>query len=604
MAYSRPASAQRERSTGRWLVVSALVGGQKQRPRQIARELAEVLYRRSTRAASARRPSPAGSAASTSTTAKLSAHALGLGPDEALKRFRQHGSSSPTRSDRADIERLAGQARDVLYYVAAGLNSEASRKAEQAVRQARKTLDSLNRDDRAARHLLDLCLYQVRASIQQHKRERALAQALSCQRLVPDLEPDANIHPAPVFGVLAEAEARLRARGLGSLRIQSEPAQCAVFLNGRPVGASPLELTELVPGDYLVQVECDPAARGRVHRVAISNAREALRVRQGFDRVIQTEQDLFLRYATRANARARQRSDALETARIVGASDVVLVHSMPARSATVIHLDRYRVGDGRQLAALRLELTRNERPARARLERLVDALQLSQPSPAQPPAKRPVVSPGRETGERPREPGPAPAAARARADRPLPIARVAGWALAGAGLLASGLGWGLHVRLQGLHDDYAVAVQNGKPHETQLKALAASEHTPRLVTASAAALLTGSLPFWLPERADQAWWSWLSGAAGLGVGVAGALLAIQESRCGADPAGRCRRAELNTHLGSQLLLQAVPLLAVPVVYAARGSQRTQDRAASGWATSRWLLRIRPRAAELCWHGTL
>jgi hypothetical protein len=80
---------------------------------------------------------------------------------------------------------------------------------------------------------------------------------------------------------------------------------------------------------------------------------------------------------------------------------------------------------------------------------------------------------------------------------------------------------------------------------------------------------------WLPEADESSklagipWWGWLSGAAGAGFAVTGAVLTATEQSCQLDRFGTCTQPQYATHIGPMLLLQAVPFLAVPVVQAVR-----------------------------------
>ena len=86
----------------------------------------------------------------------------------------------------------------------------------------------------------------------------------------------------------------------------------------------PKELSQLSPGEYRLQVECEPGVMGRVHRLSLVSSRVIARVDTRYDRVIETLFDLSLHYAARDQEKKFRGRDAVETARIIGASDVVV----------------------------------------------------------------------------------------------------------------------------------------------------------------------------------------------------------------------------------------------------------------------------------------
>jgi hypothetical protein len=306
---------------------------------------------------------------------------------QARSRFEQRGSTAPLMVSHSDLDALARDAQMALYHVAGGLHAKARDDVERTIARADKVLESLNRESLAAQQLLDACLYLVRAYLDGKDRERAREQALQCRRLVPDVEPDGTMHPPDVIGVLAEAEAQLRLRSPGSLRIESTPPGCAVFVNGRRLGTAPLELPQLGPGEYRVQAECEEGMPGRVHRATIGSTRVVVRIDTRFDAAVQTSLGLALRYPSAEEQRAHAYGDAVEVARVVGVTDVVLASVVAKggagkggasgkapstgggasgkapsagasglRGGAVVQFQRIRVADGALLAAARVRL--------------------------------------------------------------------------------------------------------------------------------------------------------------------------------------------------------------------------------------------------------
>jgi hypothetical protein len=270
--------------------------------------------------------------------------------------FEQRGSATPVPVSHSDLEALAHDAQLALYHVASGLLSQARHDVARALLRADKALESLNRESLSAQQLLDACLFLARAHLMAHEHQQALEQALECRRRVPEVQPDPKMHPPEVIGLVAEAEAELRLRNPGSLRVESEPGACTVYVNGRPLGRAPLELPQLSPGEYRLQAECTEGEIGRVHRVTVGTERVVKRIDTRFDAAVVTSLELSLRYGNVAEMQAHGAADAAEVGRVVGAQTVLWVH--PALDATaqpgIVDVSRVRVRDAAPQAQVRL----------------------------------------------------------------------------------------------------------------------------------------------------------------------------------------------------------------------------------------------------------
>jgi hypothetical protein len=258
-------------------------------------------------------------------SARLDSHKLMSGK-QARTYFEQRGSSAPVAVSHSDLEALAHDAQLALYHVASGLLSQARRDVSRALLRADKALESLNRESVSARQVLDACLFLVRAHLMAHQHAEALEQALECRRRVPELQPDPKMHPPDVIGLVAEAEAELRLRDPGSLRVESEPAGCTVYVNGRGLGQAPLELPQLSPGEYRLQAECVGGEVGRVHRTVLGPGRLVKRIDPRFDSAVVTSMDVSLRYPHATDQYTHGERDAVEVGRVVGVDTVVWVH--------------------------------------------------------------------------------------------------------------------------------------------------------------------------------------------------------------------------------------------------------------------------------------
>jgi len=522
--------------------------------------------------------------------------------EQAKALFEQHGSAPPMTASAADIDELARDAQRALYHVASGLPARAKADVERALGRARKALESLNRETRAAQHLLDACLYLVRAHLQNNSRNEARRQALECRRLVPDIAPEPTVHPPDVIGVLAEAQADLRAHEPASLRIESEPMGCAAYVNGRNLGPTPKELSRLSPGEYRIQAECEQGVMGRVHRVALSDNRVVLKVDTRYDRAIETLFDLSLNYAGSSEERRHLGRDAVETGRMVGASDVVVAWVRGDGPAPDVQVDRYRVADGVHLGFARLRVDGAAGTIEQRvLARAREALEAGESVDLRGPTPRVLPQPAlatqpatrADTALQARAPAPAPEEALFKPEAEPPaqaddahdtdVMPIVGYALAGAGVAAQVTGWVLYGRLLGRQDSYAAALNANTspmtrttPELNALRDIDAADEPPPIALGVGALMTTASVPLWLPQTDAIPWWGWASGGAGLVLAGVGAVLSVSAAGCEVDRYDRCTQAPLATDIGPLLLLQSMPLLAVPVVQGVR--ELTGDRA--------------------------
>jgi hypothetical protein len=344
---------------------------------------------------------------------------------------------------------------------------------------------------------------------------------------------------------------------------------------------------------------------GRVHRLSLVSSRVIAKVDTRFDRVIETLFDLSLHYAQREHERKHLGRDAVETARIIGASDVVVswVQSSPNTSRSTVQLDRYRVADGVHLAQATVSVDpgtgaiSNEQLDRARKE-LHDptgpkpTISAVPAKPAQPPtvAAAPEAAPEPEedpelTPDIVREPDPAEYEQPESEGGPSALT-ITGYAAGGLGLVAHVASWVAYASLLDKQSLYTDAL-NANPmpfDQTSAEATArrdidSADDPPVALGITGAVLSTAALPLWLPESDGIAWWGWVSGGAGLALAVTGAVLHASASSCEIDRYMRCTEPSLATDLGPMLLLQAAPLIAVPIVQGVRSV--TEDRASVG-----------------------
>jgi len=529
-----------------------------------------------------------------------------ISASQARTRFEQHGSSAPMLATHSDLDALARDAQQALYHVASGLPSRARQDVERALLRATNVIESLNRETRAAQHLLDACLYLVRAQLESGQRDEAREQALQCRRLVPDIEPDGTMHPPDVIGVLAEAEAHLRQREPGSLRVESSPSGCAVYVNGRMLGTSPLELPDLSPGEYRVQVECRDGHPGRVHRTVLAAGRVVKRIDTRFDSALQTGLDTSVQYGSYPDQAGLAVEHATEIGRVVGANDVLLVTQLtaPAQSeAATVLIRRIQVADGKVVAAVKVhigddgetahahhgrllsdlhnarfsDLTKQEPRVLASSEYEAEALAVGGAPLSQPVPRAGPMSPATDPETSPVETHPVSADLVDRLEHSSPS--VFGWTLGAAGAAAVITGWGLYAYQLKLEADYQDADPGSDGYYTALNAVDSFQFAPLVTTFAGVAFASAALPIVLPEHDGIPPWSLAMGGAGLLTAGVGTYFAYAGTTCDQfdTRAKRCTDDLLVTHVGYMLLLTAVPLLTVPIVYMTRGATEYDSR---------------------------
>jgi len=525
----------------------------------------------------------------------------------ARERFETRGSTAPVAATHGDIDQLARDAQQALYHVAMGLYTSASADVERVVARADRALESLNRETLAARQLLDSCLFIVRARMQERKGKAARRQALECRRLVPDIEPDASMHPPDVIGELAAAEAELESQRPASLRVTSDPMECPAFVQGRNLGSTPLELSRLGPGDYRIQVECVPGEYGRVHRVTLGHARTIVHVDSHFDAAVQSGDGVSLRYGSAAAAARFALRHGIEVGRLIGARYVALIAPEPAGDG-VIRISRLEVENGKVLAQVIARL--DEAHEIVRLPEVLAALREGQStdfSGEAPAPIKPAVTIAAPRTEAQSSDGfdPAQGAAGNRAAYADAESReapgLAAWTLGAAGAAIHVTGWVLYAHHLGLEADYR-KVRNLDDSSEALRRMARIddfELAPPLVAGGGALLGTVALPLLLPQSDVNGvpGWSIGVGLGGLALAGAGAGLLVRGSGCDDfDRLARCDDVVTTTHLGALLIGAAVPLLSVPVIHFIR-SRGGSTQAALSVDVSR-------SRVALNWRGTL
>ena len=581
-----PATAVAQGEPARWLLLPAVVEGSAAELDPVVAELARELRDRDV---------------------------YPLAFDEAKALFRARASSEPATASESDLDVVAREAQQALQAVATGRNLRAQQSVARVLERAERALESLNRQADSARHVLNSCLYLVRAMLDSGNREAATSRALECRRLVPDIEADPHDHPPAVLELLREVETQLATGATGRLRVLSRPSGCQVIVNGRALGTTPYEMGEVPPGEYRVQVECEDGTPGRVHRVILAAESTLLRIDTRFDAAVSTQEGLRLAYRTERARRRHRYWDGLAAGRIVGASHVLFV--TPAAGGQAMQLDLARVRDASVVASARLPVPSDASTLRRHVAAAIAAIgdegrsvdvrtgkRMGTYEPPTAPEETWVdVSPDAITAAEGTPSTSGDGSAGTRGGHPRRSGgppTVAGFVLGGAGVAALVTTWVLWAELQSRNDFFALAFTDDPDYLHRQDRVDRMELAVFGTGAAGGVLTTVAMPLLLPRREGVPWWSWA--AAGVGAVVAGfGIAGLATGRVpgvledDAIDMGATRRQQTDA-LGVALIAHAAPLLSMPFVYLLRGATSDEGARAS--------LALSPHGATLSLGG--
>ncbi|MGB8329844.1 MAG: PEGA domain-containing protein [Polyangiales bacterium] len=489
--------------------------------------------------------------------------------DRANSAFRERGSSEPPELSDDAVSAWESGSREALGKLAFGESATALAELEEAQAFSRRMLVALNRDPARAQTTLDTCLYLVRARMQSGDEQGAVHQVRECVRNSPSTEPTVHMHPPGVMA-LYDAARNAGADHSSTLLVEGEPSGCAVRVNGVLVGATPLQFSDLYPGRYRVQVECDPSTPSRVHSVEVATGPISIFVFDRFDRSVRTTPFLHLQSEGPPDAQHLVR-DARNVARALSASAVVTI---AATNRGVLEL---RVVAGTELISPLVRVAASaDGPTDEAVSRAVVALlagkcvDLSAAQPVALDCRSGTPISMTMSEEAPSEP---------RGVRPPAGQFIAGLTLASVGAASLVTGYGLLISRRSAADDWLADPGSLDAHGKWLNL-----GTGLVVTGSSgSALLVTAMPLLLPYRHKTPWWAWMSG--GLGLGFAAASIA-EGITADPKPDASCSVNNLNpapcvdrakrTDLAVLLGVTAAPLLTMPLVYWLRKSDKRLD----------------------------
>ncbi len=174
---------------------------------------------------------------------------------------------------------------------------------------------------RSNRDLIDTHLYLGMTYLAQKKSKEAKDQFRRVSYLDPKREPSGKDFPPPMLKSFAETKQEVLAAETSRVALTSEPVGAAVFLNGRPLGKTPLTL-DLLKGEYFLLMELE--GRQPWYRpVKIQKRMEQVRVSLKLDEYTERWRRLF-RVREGSDVRAADIGPILDLAGEVSADFVFL----------------------------------------------------------------------------------------------------------------------------------------------------------------------------------------------------------------------------------------------------------------------------------------
>jgi hypothetical protein len=483
--------------------------------------------------------------------------------DRASERFEVVGSAPAPHVSQSDIDLWVERSRAAVRYLARADYKAARRELKAAQRLADRAAAELNREAARAQQVLDTCLFMVRAYVETKNSAEGRRQARECRRLVPRVEPSAFRHTPEVRDLLAQVDAEMAAEAPGTLEVQSTPPDCLVRINGVEFGRTPLSGIELPVGAYRMQVECEEAQRGRIHRISIKSGDNVFAFDAGLERAVRTRPVLHLEYDALA-AWGKRMDHANQVAAVLGGADVLVVSGV---GSSVVRVDLS--AEGYEAASAWVAVRAGGQPEAEDARRALDALfegrsvDFTGPHPIARASWRAELGSNAAAGTA------AATEAGSKGGVPRPRnQRIAGWSLFGVGVASIGVSVGLHVWRGDLGEQFIATPANLNAAQ-QWNDVRIGVWT---TAAFGGAATSAAMPLLLPEYERTPWWGWTLGAVGLGLAGYAIYEGVTMSSCAepyvADQAAvrSCVARGQEAGRVALALAGAAPLLTIPLVY--------------------------------------
>jgi hypothetical protein len=486
--------------------------------------------------------------------------------DRASERFEVVGSAPAPKISQSDIDLWVERSRAAVRYLARADYKAARRELKAAQRLANRAAAELNREAARAQQVLDTCLFMVRAYVETKNNAEARRQARECRRLVPRVEPTAFRHTPEVRELLADVDEEMASEAPGSLEVRSTPSDCFVRINGVEFGRTPLSGVDLPVGAYRMQVECEDAHRGRIHRIGVVSGENVFAFDAALEHAVRTRPVLHLQYGS-ADAWGERMDHASQVAAILGGANVLVVSGLSSKE---VRLDLS--AEGYEAASAWLGV-HDGLPEAEDVRRAMDALfegrsvDFTGPHPIARASWRAEVAPVVAAGAMAVTSTQADSERKSGVPRPR-NQRIAGWSLFGVGVASIGASVGLHVWRGDLGDRFI---------ETPANLNAAQQWNDVRIgvwttAAFGGAATSAAMPLLLPDHERTPWWGWTLGAVGLGLTGYAIYEGVTMTSCRepyvADQAAVRSCVARGQEAGrlALALAGAAPLLTIPLVY--------------------------------------
>ena len=156
-------------------------------------------------------------------------------------------------------------------------------------------------------------------------------------RTFPSLEPPTSEYGPENLRFFLDVKKELEQGAMARVRIRAIGAPANVYLDGRLVGVTPLDLHRVYPGSYRLHMKRG-SERSRLHAVEIRPGDNQFVVDIGFDNAIRDEEPPSLVYSTIAGRAENASHHAARFAEIVGAS-AALLFSISDANVTMTFVD-------------------------------------------------------------------------------------------------------------------------------------------------------------------------------------------------------------------------------------------------------------------------
>ena len=221
-----------------------------------------------------------------------------------------------------EADRLVESGRDA--YVE-GKFKEAVDQLQRARDVLNQAVESLEEERKAAEILFRAHMYLAFTlrSAGGNSMPQAVEAMKEAIRTFPGLEPSYSEYGPENVRFYRQVKAEMEQTANGNLHVRSIGESANVYLNGRLVGVTPLDLRKIYTGHYLLHLRrgTEPT---RLHAIEIKAGDNEVRVDLPFEQALRTDRGVSLAYDSDDKRRAGHRRHAAQVARLLDASGTLV----------------------------------------------------------------------------------------------------------------------------------------------------------------------------------------------------------------------------------------------------------------------------------------